>query len=82
MRQQLMITALGLLAASGLCYGVTLRAWLSCLRSPQVAGLSAAQRDEFIASPEYRKLRAAVRRPIYAATVLVIVLYALLRLPF
>jgi len=61
MREQLMVTALGLLAACGLCYGLMLRAWIGRLRSPEVANLSDPEREAYLASPEYRRLRSAVR---------------------
>lgn len=81
MREVLTAVLVLLVAVNAGWYVAALRCWMRRLKDPDVRALDERQHAEFIASPEYGRLRRSVRRPIYAAVVLTAALFVVLRIP-
>lgn len=75
----------GLVALLGACafwYLLTFRKWTAVLRDPDFQRLNDKQREAYMATPEYAKLRGAVRIPIALSLLVFAALYLVMRTPF
>jgi len=79
MRMLLAGSVLLLIGGCGVWYVIAVRAWIRRLGQPDVRELDERGRAAFMATPEYARLRGAVRRPMMAAAILFGLLYAILR---
>jgi hypothetical protein len=61
---------------------MTFRKWTAVLRDPAFQKLSDKQREAYMATPEYGRLRGAVRIPIALSLLLFAALYLVMRTPF
>jgi hypothetical protein len=74
-----------ILALIGFCafrYVRAYRAWTQQLRDPAVEQLSVKQREAYVQTREYLALRTSVRKAIYGTTVLSVLLYLAMHLPY
>jgi hypothetical protein len=71
-----------LLGACALWYLMTFRKWTAILKDPDFQKLNEKQREASMATPQYAKLRGAVRIPIALSLLLFAALYLVMRTPF
>jgi hypothetical protein len=82
MLQPFLFAALLFLAALAAgWYVVSLQAMLRTMNSSTISAMNERQRAAYMQSPEYARLREGVRRPIFAATILVALLFLVSKLP-
>jgi hypothetical protein len=73
------VALMGLLGAAGVAYTRARRAWLRRVHQAVAAAPSVEARREFLASEEHARLRRAMGRPVFFATLVVLALFLLER---
>jgi len=68
-----------LMALAALAYAVAMRRWMGRLREVAQENPTPEAHAAFMATDEYRRLRQAARLPVYAATLLFLALFLLMR---
>lgn len=68
-----------LMAVAAMGYALGMRRWLRRLREVSQASATSESHAAFMATDEYRRLRQGVRLPMFAATVLFLLLFLLVR---